>query len=187
VGFWENAKGYFSVDRKTQARLVYERPSTQVLFTVLVSQALTHRIWVDLPGRQHGEIWNEGTRTWGLRGLAVAARMSVATVRRGIARLESMGLIRKVSNKLGTVIQVLRFYQYRRRNSNACDERPAPATTVSPHRGGTAVAKIYPYRRDPILLQRSPSDPVAVARVAEESFIRPIPEEVAQWKKSRGW
>lgn len=121
--YWENSKGYFSKDRATMALLVQELPSVNKVFDTIVSQAFVSK---NLLVNEKGEyvMWGEGTRAWSLRKLAEAAYLSVNTVQYALSRLRKLGLIRRVSNKLGTVIQALRFYQYRRHNPNVGLEVP---------------------------------------------------------------
>lgn len=163
---WKHSKGYYTVERQTLAVLIEERRSVQSLFNVLVSQAFSYRIAVRLPlPNDPVQIWNEGSRTWGLRGLSKTARMSVPTLRRALARLCELGFIRKVSNKLGTVVQVLRFFQYKRRNQNADEDRPANAQLTHP--GFTPVKTTNPYRSSLPILQRSLTSYVAVPQPQE--------------------
>lgn len=139
---WKNAKGYFSMDRRTVALLVDEPRSVHVLFHVLVTQAFTYRIAVRDPEQNGVVLYGEGARPWGQRELAAVARMSVNTVRRGLRRLQTLKLLKFATSKLGTIVQILNFFRHRR-----------PATGVQfetgremLHGGDPRSATIDPYR-----------------------------------------
>lgn len=141
---WENPVGYITKDRQTIALLLNETASVGRLFDVLVSQAFTRTIMVRLPNNTYQE-WDPGARPWSLRQLAKTAMLSINTVVKGLRRLVKLGLIRKVSSKLGTVIQALNFFQYRRKNHNI-GETPPFSKGVMPQRGDTRLAKSDHYR-----------------------------------------
>lgn len=136
---WENSLGYVTVDRKTIAVLMYENRSVHTLFQAIVSQALINPIWLRQPDSNAGLIYPAGSRPWGQRGLAKTARMSINTLRRGLNRLEKMGLIKKVVNKLGTVIQVLNYDRFRRKHKPPIDPPMTPW-------GDTRVATSDPFK-----------------------------------------
>lgn len=142
--YWENSQGYISKDRATIGLLAQERHSTRSLFDVIISQAFTRQILVRQEDKTFA-MWGEGTRPWGLRELAAAAGMCVNTVQYGLYRLAKIGLIRRVSNKLGTIIQALKFYQYRRKNPNV------GVTPLFTHPGDTRASQNNTYRRDSLV------------------------------------
>lgn len=165
--YWQDTKGYITKDRATVGILSQERFSVDRLLDVLVCQAFTRSI----PVRQENGtymIWGEGSRPWSLRQLASAAGMSVNTVQYGLKRLSRLGLIRRVSNSLGTVVQVVRFYQYRRMNPHV-GETPSfdKGHSSFSHQGNTGVQRNDNYRSDPSLLNRSLSNIV----VEKEEFV----------------
>jgi DNA-binding transcriptional regulator YhcF (GntR family) len=166
------------MERRTIALLVHERPSVRSLFDVVASQAFCKRIWIRSPGQIGVEIWNEGSRPWALRTLAKIAGLSVNTVRYGLMRLAKLGLIRKVANRFGTVVQVLRFFQFKRKNRNADEDliaNQADGAMAMTHRGDTRVSKTDHHRVLSSTLSRSLEDLVDVPEAFEplETVVRP--------------
>lgn len=133
-------KGYISKDRETVALLARERFSVRALFDVIVSQAFTTKMAVPQPCGSGVRMWDEGTRYYSLRNLARDAGMSVNTVQYGLKRLKALNLIERISNRLGTVIQALKFWQYRRKNENV-ERQP-----FFSHRGDTGRSQTDKYR-----------------------------------------
>lgn len=137
---WENSQGYFVNERETLALLIKENCSVGRVFEVVVAQAFTRpHALVDASGLY--KIWEPGSRAWSLRQLAATCNLAVNTVVRALKRLERIGLIKRVASKLGTVIQALKFYQYRRKNPNM-GETPPPMTRS----GDTGVSTVDHYR-----------------------------------------
>jgi DNA-binding transcriptional regulator YhcF (GntR family) len=144
---WSGSKGYYTVEREVEGQLTREIPSVRAVFHVLVSQAFTRPIPVFQNADRQGPVtmWEAGSRPWGQRGLAEAAGLSVPTIRRAIKRLQQLGLIHYVTSKLGTMIQVLRFWNYRRKNPNLESETVAIKESFT-QRGITRGEKLFPYR-----------------------------------------
>lgn len=154
------AIGYFSLDRKTVELLASEAPSVSKLFQTIVSQAFTYRIAIrQIQGGV--ALYKEGSRPWGQYELARAANLSINTVRRGLWRLSRLKLIDYAASKLGTIVQVLNFFRYRRQATGVDMTR----------RGDQRVSKIDNYRGDPKRIERSTHDPVVVQPPIQESFL----------------
>lgn len=168
--FWAHPKGYFSMERKTMALLAEEAPSVAKLFYVIVSQAHTYCSPIKIAPERNArtQLWEAGSRGWSLRDLAAAAHLSVPTIRRGLQRLRALKLVHWVSGKLGTVIQVLRFFEFRRRNPNA--DRDAPALTRRP---GTPREKSFNYKGDPTSSSKT-TESIHVSEAARLSVKRLI-------------
>jgi hypothetical protein len=172
---WDNSSGYFAMERQTQALLIKEHRSVQVLFNVIVSQSFCRDIAVRLPDQNAVEVWGAGTRPWGLRGLAETANMAINTVRAGLKRLARLGLIRFRANTLGTVVQVLKFFNYRRRNENIDRDQPAQQPKWGPppnvtQSGDTRVSTTAPYRSPSTTSYNILESIVAVAAEPAEPF-----------------
>ena len=139
ASYWAKPSGYFSMDRKTVALLVNEAPSVSKLFQVITSQAFTRQIGV----RQVGggvQIFGEGSRPWGQYELARAAGLSINTIRRGLWRLSRLKLIRYAASKLGTIVEVLNYFRYKRPATGVHDQ---PFLTP---RGDQRRSKVDTYR-----------------------------------------
>ncbi len=163
--YWQNAQGYVSLDRKTFALFQTERKSVSHLFNTLVMQAFTRSIPVEqLDGTFR--IWGEGSRPWSMRKLGDAAGLSVNTVRKALGRLHKLNLIRLVSNKRGTVIQVIEFAQYRKRNPNKDLVPVFDRTTNLTHQGDTPYPKSDHYRSLSNTTYRSLPNSVTVTKPA---------------------
>lgn len=165
---WKDNKGYITKDRATIALLSTERFSTRCLFEVIVSQAFTRPIPVRNEKGLYA-IWGPGSRPWSLRQLAETAGMSVTTVRYGLRRLNKIGLIRYVATKLGTIVQALRFWQYKRKNPHFDPPFEAEPST---HRGDTHVASSKHYRSDSKLISSKLRSSVDVQSLETENLIQ---------------
>lgn len=150
---WAQPKGYFSMDRRTVAMLNGETPSVSKLFQVIVSQAFSHRIGV----RQTCggvRLYKEGCRPWGQYELARIANLSINTVRRGLWRLSRLGLIEYAASKLGTIIEVLNFFRYKRPATGVHHDSPV-LTRPSDQRLSTVDTYRGVLKKDPTVIQRS--------------------------------
>lgn len=145
---WKDNKGYITLDKVTLKILEPEPANlTKVLITI-TSNAFTRPIPVRQPDNRW-MIWGEGSRPWSLRDLAAKCNMAINTLQKCLYRLQKLGLIRRVSNKLGTVIQAIRFYQYRRMNPHVdppFDKGHCAQATPITHMGDTPMSEINHYR-----------------------------------------
>lgn len=115
--------GHFSLERSLVKKLTEEAPSVQVLFYSLVSHSFTYRIAVRKPDNSV-EVWGEGSRPWSQRTIAETTKLSINTVRRGLNRLKKLGLIKLAISKLGTVVQIINFYRYRKQGTGVWHTPP---------------------------------------------------------------
>lgn len=165
---WSDSKGYVVIERKTIALLQNEAPSVGRVFQTLLAQSFIRPIGVRMEDNTY-EIWNEGSRPWSQRLLAEAANVSINTLRKALHRLKKIGLIRFVATKLGTVVQVLRFFQYLRRNKNA---DTGVSASQLPRPGDTRSSPNDHYRSASNILQRSTHDLIADAHRKEVELAR---------------
>ncbi len=145
---WENSFGYVTIDRETIGILNDERPSVMKLFNTIISQAHTKTVSVREEDNRY-RLWGPGTWIQSLRAMAGASGLSVNTVQHALYRLQCLGLIERISNKLGTVVHAKKFYQYRRINPNAGNEMPERASTFFKGKIDTRRSLSDNYRRDP--------------------------------------
>lgn len=169
--YWKRSKGYISIDRETLALLAGERASVSKVFHTIVSQAFTYKIPVRQADGTFME-WGAGTRPWSLRGLAAACNVAVNTLYHALKRLAKLNLIRRISTTLGSVVQALRFYQYRKDNPNvgkqlAFDNGPTQLTT----RVDTRVSKTDNYRCGSTLIDPLISTSSMKAEKPAENFL----------------
>ncbi len=148
---WENSFGYITIDRQTIGVLNEERPSVMRLFNTIVCQAHTKTVSVRQEDNKY-RLWGPGTWISSLKIMASAAGLSINTVQHGLYRLQCLGLIERISNKLGTVVQAKKFWQYRRMNPHIGNEIPQREGAFFTRAGDTRKSLSDTYRRDPKLI-----------------------------------
>lgn len=117
--YWKNPLGSFSTDRTILAQFISERSNVLKLFQVLVSQAFSRSIPImDQTGKTRTFFtWEAGSRPWSIKKLRDASGMGEHSVRYCLARLEKMGLIKRMVSNKGTIIQVLNYYRFKRESN----------------------------------------------------------------------